>query len=67
MEDIELFIKEGGCGMSLHVNPNITNELFGRVAQGLVQNAIRQLGRLNRPLVFEIYLDRGKGLAGWRA
>jgi len=33
----------------------------------LLRDAINTLTRLNRPLVFELFCDPEKGVAGWRA
>lgn len=64
--NVELVVSEGGCGMSLPVSPDMSPECFARVSRAILEHAVATLTRLGRPLFFEIYFDRPKGLAGWR-
>lgn len=66
--DVESVAGNQRCGMTTSIARTISAEEFRRLAAMiLVPDAIRMLTRLERPLVFEIYCDRDKGLAGWRA
>lgn len=66
--DVGLASGHQGCGMSTSVARNVSTVYFRHlVTTILVPDAILTLTRLDRPLVFEVYCDRDKGLAGWRA
>lgn len=58
---------ETPCGMTLPVNANISPAAFQQLVRvKLLRDAINTLVRLNRPLVFELYCEPERGVAGWR-
>ncbi len=66
--DLEFVSGPERCGMSTAVARDVSAAYFRHLATMiLVPDAIQTLTQLGRPLVFEVYCDREKGLAGWRA
>ncbi len=56
------------CGMTIPVPATLTPAGFQyKVQTKLLHDAIKTLTRLNRPLVFELFCEPEKGVAGWRA
>lgn len=55
-------------GLTVPIKPDITPATFQHmVRRKLLRDAINTLMRLNRPLVFELFCEPEKGVAGWRA
>lgn len=55
-------------GLTVPVKVNISPAAFQHMVRTkLLRDAINTLIRLNRPLVFELFCDPEKGVAGWRA
>jgi hypothetical protein len=66
--NIELPAGDDHCGMTMSVGPLVSSEYFQRVvATVLVPDAVRTLGQLGRPLVFELFWEPDQRVVGWRA
>ncbi len=61
-------VGDGQLGLTVPMKSDLTPRNFQDIAKKvLVRDAINTLMRFNRPLRFELFLDREKGVAGWRA
>jgi hypothetical protein len=61
-------VMAGDVGLSVPIPADYTPAAFQHMVRTkLLRDAINTLTRLNRPLVFELFFEPEKGVAGWRA